>query len=91
MSRTVPHAVESDHDIREIALSLFRALRERRRIAVRLIGVGASNLMPPASPLQAGLFDEIEGDQSARRSALSRVTDEVRRRHGPDSIRTGPA
>ncbi len=90
-SRTVEQPLESDRAILGVALDLLATLRRRRRIGARLLGVGVSHFSEHDDPTQLVLFDDpdtrpLESDRDRR---LSRATDRVRERFGPDAIRPG--
>ncbi len=54
---------------------------------VRLISIGASNLVAAAA-VQPSLFDAVEeGRRAERRAALARTVDRIRERFGRDSLR----
>jgi DNA polymerase-4 len=87
-SRTLPEAVESDRAIHDTARALLARLREQRRTAVRLLGVGVSSLAPTDGPGQMALFDaafvETEKDRT-----LSRAADAIRARFGAGALQPG--
>ncbi len=92
--RTLMHPIESEQSVARAARALLRALRKRRRVGVRLLGIalshfGDDSLREP----QLGLFPEpagrpdanepVEGD---RDRALTRALDRIRDRYGQASI-----
>jgi DNA polymerase IV len=97
-SRTLDASIETDGALYAIARALLDRLRAERAIPVRLLGVGASNLVEmngngeSAGPDQLALFsDPVEAPplERARDRQLSRITDALRARFGGAVIRTG--
>lgn len=86
---TLPDPVESDTAVTSVARGLLRELRVKRRVGVRLLGVGLSNLVDRDAPAQLPLFPEAGRSETVRDRAVSRVLDDVRDRFGDDAI--GPA
>ncbi len=82
-SVTVERAVNSDDAIFEAAMALLDQAREHEKLAIRLLGVGASNLMTEAFQLP------LEADGESRREALSAAIDRVRRKYGRRSLQSG--
>jgi DNA polymerase IV len=90
-SRTLPHAIESDRAIYQVAREMLAELRARRR-PTRLLGVGVSGFDDEGPQL-----DLLEGDPDApppaveteRDRAISRVSDRVRARFGEGALRPG--
>ncbi len=92
--RTLVHPIESEQSVVRAARTLLRALRKRRRVGVRLLGIGLSHFGDdtPMAP-QLGLFptaavapppdEPVEGD---RDRALTRALDRIRDRFGQTSI-----
>lgn len=81
--RTLPHATDLDHELREPIQWLFdKAFPEvlRRNKGVRLIGVGASNLMPAETP------DLFEEPARTKQRELTSAVDRVRERFGFDAV-----
>jgi DNA polymerase-4 len=88
--RSVPEPVESDTAVYEVARSLLRELRSRRRAAARLIGVGLSGLSDPHEPRQLALFEErATVTERERDRAVSHAVDELRQRFGRRAVRPG--
>jgi len=85
-SHTLPDAVESDAAVLSVARGLLRELRARRRIGVRLLGIGLSGLVDADLPSQLGLFEEDAGNETVRDRALSRVLDDLKDRFGNDAV-----
>ncbi len=88
-SRTLSEPVESDHAIHETALALLRELRDQRRTAARLLGVGLSGLVAPDEPRQLALFEAPEAEETERDRQISRAVDTLRNRFGSDAVRPG--
>lgn len=88
-SRTVPEAVESDRAIFRIARELLGELRRRRRVPVRLLGVGGSSLEAGNRPRQLSLVDRGDGEETDRDRTLSRTADLLRRRFGSGAVVPG--
>lgn len=82
-SITVERAVNSDDAIYEAAIALLDQARSQEKLAIRLLGVGASNLVTEAFQLP------LDADVEKRREALSAAVDRVRRRYGRKSLQSG--
>ncbi len=82
-SLTLDRPASSDEAIFDAAVALFEAARATEKRAVRLIGVGVSNLV--AGSVQLAL----EPSTDERRDALSAAFDRVRRKYGRGSLQTG--
>jgi DNA polymerase-4 len=91
-SRTLPEAVESDHAITEVALTLVRALRARRPGAARLVGVAVSNFGAARDAEQLSMFGGGAATpvEQPRDRDLSRALDRVREKFGDEAIHAGP-
>jgi DNA polymerase IV len=88
-SRTIDQPVETDRGVYAAARPLLARLRGERRVAARLIGVSASNLVA-RSDGQLGFFDAASADTETERDrALAAVADRLRARYGRDSIVPG--
>ncbi len=92
--RTLVHPIESEQSVVRAARTLLRALRKRRRVGVRLLGIALSHFGDdtPAPP-QLGLFAELpappsadEPVEGAREKALTRALDRIRDRYGQQAI-----
>ncbi|MDD5509677.1 MAG: DNA polymerase IV [Dehalococcoidales bacterium] len=84
-SRTLREGIDTDRAIFETGLDLLERALAKERQAVRLIGIGVSNLVELSQ--QATLFAP-----SARKlEALNKAIDGIRDRHGFDAIQTGRA
>jgi len=92
--RTLVRPIESEQSVVRAARTLLRALRKRRRVGVRLLGIALSHFgddLPLGA--QLGLFptpavpsppdEPVEGD---RERALTRALDRIRDRYGQTSI-----
>ncbi|RMH18969.1 MAG: DNA polymerase IV [Gemmatimonadetes bacterium] len=88
-SRTLPEPVETDQAVFEVARRLLGELRRRRRVPVRLLGVGLSGLQSEPGPHQLALFDEAEPLESDRDRTVTRVLDTLRERFGADAVVPG--
>lgn len=82
-SLTVERAINSDDAIFEAASSLLEQARAHEKLAIRLVGVGASNLVSEAYQLP------LDTDVEKRREALSAAMDRVRRKYGRKSLQSG--
>ncbi|MBT8396023.1 MAG: DNA polymerase IV [Gemmatimonadetes bacterium] len=86
---TLPDAVESDATLYSVAQNLFRELRAKRRVGVRLLGVGISTLVEGDSPPQLDLFGRETLAEPERDRVVSRVLDDLRGRFGDRAILPG--
>lgn len=82
-SLTLQRPANSDTAVYAAADSLLSKIREAERRPVRLIGVGASNLV--ADEVQLTLEPSVE----AKDESLSAAFDKVRRKYGTRSLQTG--
>jgi DNA polymerase-4 len=82
-SRTLEHATSNDGQIYQTALELLVAALERDGRAIRLIGLGATQLVEDATQL-----DLFEPRRNASES-LVRVIDDLRAKYGQRSVQTG--
>jgi DNA polymerase-4 len=80
---TLDRAVSSDDAIYEAALALLEEARTGEKLAIRLVGVGASNLLTEAFQMP------LDVDTERRREALSAAIDRVRRKYGRKSLQSG--
>jgi DNA polymerase-4 len=88
-SHTLPDPVESDATLYSVAVNLFRELRRRRTVGVRLLGVGVSSLVEKDSPPQLDLFVGASATEPEKHRTISRVVDDLRGRFGDDAILPG--
>lgn len=79
---TLPVATNMDKEIYQTALDLLHRVREKGR-AVRLIGVGVSNLGPPARQM------EFWGQQSEKARKLQSVLDDLQTKYGKKVVKKG--
>ncbi len=86
---TLPDPVEADATIFTVARNLFRELRDKRRVGVRLLGVGISSLVEGEGPPQLDLFGEEIPVEPERDRVVSRVLDDLRARFGEDAVLPG--
>ena len=90
-SHTLGEAVESDVAIAREARALFDRLRAERGGPVRLLGVGVSGLVSP-DEVEPMLFSDAPGAaETERERTLSAAADRLRRRFGPDALRSAGA
>jgi DNA polymerase-4 len=82
-SVTLDSPANSDDALFAAAAALFEAVRARDHRPVRLIGVGASNLVPDAVQLS------LDATAARSQDALSEAVDRVRRKYGRKVIQTG--
>ncbi len=88
-ARTLTDAVESDRTVAEVARALLAELRWARPVAVRLIGIGVTNLVPARdAPEQLSLFphDGAGALDTPRERLVSRTVDELRARFGREAV-----
>ncbi len=88
-SHTLPDPVEADSTIFSLARNLFQELRRKRRVGVRLLGVGISSLVEGDSPPQLDLFQAGALAEPERDRVVSRVLDDLRGRFGDNAILPG--
>ena len=91
--RTLRLPIESERSVAKAAQALLRQLRSRRRVGVRLLGIGLSHFDdgPPEAaqlalfeaPAPAASDDPVEGE---RDRALTRALDRIRSRYGAEAI-----
>ena len=86
---TLPVPVDSDGALLSVALALFRELRRKRRVGVRLLGVGISSLVQGDSLPQLELFTPDAPTEKKRDRVVSRVLDDLRSRFGDEAILPG--
>ncbi len=95
--RTLVQPIESEKSVIKAARVLFRALRGKRRVGVRLLGIGLSHFddEPDGSgpAVQLGFFaappgppPEGEPVENAKDRALTRALDRIRDRYGSTAI-----
>jgi DNA polymerase IV len=85
-SRTLEAPTQSAHTLFGAAAALLDAYRLQR--PVRLVGVGAANLVPASRPVQQTLFDAVGGRKAdADWERVERVLDAIEARFGPRTVR----
>jgi DNA polymerase-4 len=82
-SRTLAQATHGDDELYETAVELMSEALAHDGRAVRLLGLGASELVEDT--VQLGLFD----DRSLRLEALLRSVDRLREKYGNRTLQTG--
>jgi DNA polymerase-4 len=82
-SVTLPRPASSDEAIFEAGNAMLDRLRQAERRPVRLIGIGASNLVDDAVQLS------LQPSKDSRSESLSAAFDKVRGRYGTRSLQTG--
>lgn len=89
-SRTLPGAVAADPPLARTAGALLAALRSRRHISARLLGVSVAQLEPTDST-QLSLFDTnaLTGLETERDRALSDAVDTINKAFGRQRIVRG--
>lgn len=87
-SRTLPEPLESDRALWTVARELLHSLRAKRRIGLRLLGVGVSKLVTgeEESPL---LFEDPDAVETERDRRLAAATDRLRHRFGKGAVLPG--
>ena len=86
---TLPDPIESDSTLYSVARSLFRDLRKKRRLGVRLLGVGISSLVQRDSPSQLDFFEADSSSEPKKHRVVSRVLDDLRGRFGDKAVLPG--
>ena len=80
-AQTLPEPTSSTSQLWEAAAQLLRTKLPQRRLLIRLLGVGVTNL---SRATQLGLFDEQQ-----QSSSLDQVTDQIREKFGSRAVRRG--
>jgi len=88
-SRTLPEPIESNTAIYAVARELLLELRQQRRVASRLLGVGLTGLVAAGDAHQLGLFEEPVAGETERDRTLSRAVDSLAERFGSDAVVPG--
>ncbi len=88
---TQPAGLETDGAIFTAAVSLLHDLRRRRKTAVRLLGVGVSNLIRQAPSDQFDLFGGRTALETERDRIIARAADRIRDRYGRNALRPARA
>ncbi|QJR34323.1 DNA polymerase IV [Gemmatimonas groenlandica] len=96
--RTLAQPIESEKSVIKAARVLYRALRGKRRVGVRLVGIGLSHFDDDSGSgtgavTQLGFFaaspppvPEGEPVENAKDRALTRALDQIRDRYGSSAI-----
>ena len=95
--RTLTSPIESEQSVLKVARLLYRSLRAKRRVGVRLLGIGLSHFDGDSAPggeaTQLTFFaptpaHAVEGEpvENARDRALTRALDQIRSRFGRTAI-----
>ena len=90
-SRTLPHYITTDRIIYETATELLKLLRDKRRVPVRLIGVGLSNLAAIGTDGtgQLLMFSSPPGDESPLDETIADVMDTIHEKYGRVGLKRG--
>ncbi len=89
-SRTPPRPLKTDRALYGVAVQLLAALRSRRRVAARLIGVSFSALSTGEGPPQLTMLtDPAPAEESMKDRSLSSAVDRINQKLGDKTI--GPA
>lgn len=94
--RTLTAPIESERSVVKAARALLRQLREKRRVGVRLLGIGLSHfddLPPDPAAAQLALFppppaapNGTDPAEDEKDRALTRALDRIRARYGSNAI-----
>ena len=79
--------LETDRAIFTVSASLLHELRHRRKTPVRLLGVGASNLVRQAPAEQLDFFGGDAALETERDRTIARAVDRIHDRYGRESLR----
>ncbi len=87
--RTLDQPIDTDRAVFTVARQLLAALRARRRVAARLIGIGLSRLEAPAASAQLTLLAPAPADtvETDRDRAVARAMDAITTRFGLDAVK----
>ena len=88
-SRTVTEPIDTDRAIFKVGRELFRALRSRRNVAARLIGIGLSRFEPFGAPPQLSLLEDpvaAKALETPRDRAVAKAIDRINQRFGKDAL-----
>lgn len=88
-SRTIDEPIESDRALFQLARDLLTRLRAARRAPARLIGVAATGLVGGKSLAQIPLVEDTRSPETERDRTLARTADQLRKRFGPDALKSG--
>jgi DNA polymerase IV len=87
--QTLPEPVDSDGALYSVGRQLLGELRRKRRVGVRLLGLGVSSLVEGDAPPQLELFRKDGPSEPDRLRVVSRVMDQLRDRFGDEAILPG--
>jgi DNA polymerase IV len=85
-SRTLPAPLRTDAPLHRVARELFAALRARRRMPARLLGVAFSALEVPGGPAQLDLLPVAPAAEAERADRLASAVDAINRKLGERAI-----
>ncbi len=87
--RTLDQPIDTDRAVFTVARQLLAALRARRRVAARLIGIGLSRLEAPAASAQLTLLAPAPAEtvETDRDRAVARAMDAITTRFGLDAVK----
>jgi len=88
-SHTLPEPVDSDGALFSLGRELLGELRRKRRVGVRLLGLGVSSLVEGEALPQLELFREHGPSEPDRLRVVSRMMDDLKERFGDDAILPG--
>ena len=88
-SRTVDPPIHADRALFTIARELLHRLRSERRVAARLIGIGASGLRGTGLATQISIVEDAATVETERDRRLARAADAARSRFGHRAVRPG--
>jgi len=89
-ARTLGEPVTTYHAMAPVVKDLLKQLRRKRRVAARLVGVSASQLVHIGGEGQLALFeDDAPGRETVRQRDLAAAMDSVRSRYGREAIKLG--
>lgn len=86
IGRTTPQPVDSDRALYRLGREMLRELWARRPVAVRLLGIGASNFTT-GDPEQMLLLEPAAPLETERDRRVARAADSLRARFGREAIR----
>jgi DNA polymerase-4 len=88
-SRTIDEPIESDRALFQVARELLARLRSTRHTPARLVGIAATGLLGAESLAQLPLVEDTRSPETERDRRLARAADALRKRFGPDAVRSG--
>ncbi len=99
-AKSLDHATDCTLEIWQILKEMMQTLLGNRQFSVRLIGLGLSNLGPAGADhevsSQADIFQHTlppnnKDQDPGRQQILDKLSDQIRRKYGKDTIRRGKA